>query len=174
MRPSLTDYNRFRHAEGGSAETEASPPAVWRVLEGIGGENRYFALDALWTLREAMDAAVGGAGLKRFRSNPHALAVGDRIDSWTVLAVEAERRLALMFGMKAPGTGVLEFLIDRPHRRTRLTATAFWEPRGIAGWLYWKAMEPAHGLLFARMTGEIARRAEAMEAQPSSNRTQPI
>lgn len=162
MRPGLNDYNRFRHAEGGTAETIASPAAVWSVLEGIGGENRYFALDALWTVREAMDAVVGGAGLKRYRSNPDGLAVGDRIDTWTVLAVERERRLALLFGMKAPGTGVLEFLIDGAAARTRLTATAFWDPRGIPGWLYWKAMEPAHGLLFKRMTGEIVARAEAV------------
>ena len=162
MRPGLSHYNRFRHAEGGTAETHAPPAAVWSVLEGIGGDNRYFALDALWTVREAMDAVVGGEGLKRVRSNPDRLVVGDRIDTWTVLAVEEQRRLALLFGMKAPGTGVLEFLIDRSAARTRLTATAFWDPRGIAGWLYWKAMEPAHGLLFRRMTGEIVSRAEAL------------
>ena len=169
MRPGLLDYNRFRHSEGGSAETEASPEAVWRVLEGIGGENRYFALDALWMAREAMDAALGGRGLRRVRSNPDGLAVGDTIDSWTVLAVEDARRLALLFGMKAPGTGVLEFLIHRGNARTRVSATAFWEPRGFAGWLYWKAMEPAHGLLFKRMTGEICARAEdtATEAVPA-------
>lgn len=163
MRPGLLDYNRFRHSEGGSAETDAPPEAVWRVLEGIGAGNRYFALDALWTAREAMDAVLGGKGLRRFRSNPSGLAVGDVIDSWTVLAVEETRRLALLFGMKAPGTGVLEFLIHRSDRRTRVSATAFWEPRGLPGWLYWKAMEPAHGLLFARMTGEICARAEGTE-----------
>lgn len=161
MSHSPSDYVRFARRAGGAAETAASPAAVWAVLEGIGGPNRYFALDALWTIREAMDAVVGGEGLKRHRTDPHHLKVGDRIDSWRVLAVEPQRRLALLFGMKAPGTGVLEFLIDAGRDgRTRLTATAFWQPRGIAGWLYWKAMEPAHGVLFARMTQSICERAQ--------------
>lgn len=161
MSHSPSDYVRFAKSAGGASETDASPAAVWSVLEGIGGENRYFALDALWTIREAMDAMVGGDGLKHRRSDPHALKVGDLIDSWRVLAVDPQRRLALLFGMKAPGTGVLEFLIDTGRSgRTRLTATAFWQPRGIAGWLYWKAMEPAHGVLFARMVRSICDRAE--------------
>lgn len=163
MRPGLGDYYRFRHQAGGSAETSASPDEVWSVIEAIGGDNRYFALDTLWTIREAMDAAVGGTGLKRGRSNPGVLRVGDRIDSWTVIAVEPPRRLALLFGMKAPGTGVLEFLVSPRDGQTRLTVTAFWDPRGIPGWLYWKAMEPAHGLLFSRMTRAICERAEAQQ-----------
>jgi hypothetical protein len=168
MRPGLGDYYRFRHSAGDSAEAAASPAAVWDVLEGIGGDNRYYALDTLWTVREAKDAMLGGEGLKRHRTSPGILKIGDRIDSWTVLAVEEHRRLALLFGMKAPGTGVLEFLLHHDEPRTKLTVTAFWEPRGIPGWLYWKAMEPAHGFLFKRMTREICDRAEAHRTAPAA------
>jgi hypothetical protein len=168
MRPGLDAYNRFPRSAGGSAEAEAPASAVWDVITGIGGDNRYFALDTLWTIREAMDALVGGNALQRVRTTPHALRVGDRIDSWTVVAVEEAQRLALLFGMKAPGTGVLEFLLHEHDGRTRLTVTAFWDPRGIPGWLYWKAMEPAHGVLFKRMTAEICARAEAYEAAPEA------
>jgi hypothetical protein len=160
MRPGLSQYQHFPRKAGGEAVSVAPPDALWDVISNIGGDNRYFALDSLWTIREAMDALVGGDGLKRVRSDPGTLRVGDRIDSWTILAVEPALRLALLFGMKAPGTGVLEFRLAPAGTGTHLAITAYWDPRGLAGWLYWKAMEPAHGLLFRRMTAEICRRAE--------------
>ena len=51
--------------------------------------------------------ACRAAGVMRRTCGP-----GDRIDYWTVLALEPEHRLTLHFGMKAPGSGVLEFVID--------------------------------------------------------------
>ena len=46
------------------------------------------------------------------------------------------------------------------NRRTRLTETAYWHPRGVWGLLYWYAMVPAHLFLFRAMTRAIVRRAE--------------
>ena len=90
--------------------------------------------------------------------------MGDRIDSWTVLGVEPERRLSLKFGMKAPGAGVLEFeLSPRADGGTRLTATGYWHPAGVWGLLYWYSLAPAHQVIFSGMTAEICRRAEAQE-----------
>jgi hypothetical protein len=111
-----------------------------------------------------MDAVVGGPGMKFGRPKHKRLEPGDRIDSWEVLAVDRPERLALIFGMKAPGRGVLEFLIVPGQRATRLSATAYWEPEGMPGVLYWRAMQPAHLVLFDRLTREICRRAEAGEA----------
>ena len=66
----------------------------------------------LWWLRGVMDWLVGGPGLTRGRRHPTELRIGDRIDYWTVLALEPGRRLTLHFGMRAPGSGVLEFEVD--------------------------------------------------------------
>ena len=89
--------------------------------------------------------------------------VGDTVDSWRVIGVEPERRLTLMFGMKAPGAGVLELEITPlDDQRTRVTATAYWHPAGVWGLLYWYAMVPAHLLVFDGMTRAIARLAEAV------------
>ena len=41
----------------GSATTSSSPADVWPVVTAIGGENRYYALDWLWTVRGWIDAA---------------------------------------------------------------------------------------------------------------------
>lgn len=156
-------YRDYPRKAGATARTRASAAALWEVVTHVGGENRYFALDFLWTVREWMDAAVGGPGLKRGRTTQGPLRPGDRIDSWEVLVAEHQSVLALRFNMKAPGDGALEFRIDPFHGGAAITVTAWWRPKGTAGALYWAAMLPAHVVLFKRMTAEICRRAEALE-----------
>lgn len=127
--------------------------AVWDRVRTIGGERGYYALGFLWWLRAAIDWLIGGSGLTHGRRHPTELRVGDRIDYWTVLALEPGRRLTLHFGLRAPGSGVLEFEVDPlADGCTRLAITAYWHPQGVWGLLYWYAMMPAHGVLFARMT----------------------
>lgn len=161
-------YRRFRYRAGGSATTRASQQAIFDVVADIGGENRYYTLNALWTIRELMDALVGGHGLRHARPRDRELEPGDRIDSWEVLEVARPKRLALIFGMKAPGRGVLEFDIQPMDRGNRLSATAYWEPDGLPGTLYWRAMQPAHLFLFDRLTQEICQRALDVERAESA------
>ncbi len=169
MRDERIDYAYYAKRATGSAVTSASPAAIWKVLCRIGGDNRYFYLNSLWTTREWLDWIVGGPGLGRQRRHPGELQVGDKVDSWSVYGMEPERRLTLWFGMKAPGAGVLEFeLTPEEGGRTRLTATAYWHPAGVWGLLYWFSLEPAHLLLFKGMTREICRRAEREEASAAA------
>ena len=168
MRKGRIDYAYYAKRAGGSAVARAPAAAVWSVVSAIGGENRYYYLNTLWALREAIDWAAGGPGLNRGRRHPSEVRMGDRIDSWEVIGVDPERRLTLSFGMRAPGAGVLEFEIeplpDQPEGpRTRVTATAYWHPAGVWGLLYWLSMEPAHQVIFRGLTREIARRAETGE-----------
>ena len=154
------DHAFYAKRASGSAETAASPAKVWKVVTGIGGTHRYYALNFLWWLRELIDWLVGGPGFTHGRRDPLDLRVGDAIDYWTVLALEPERRLTLHFGMKAPGSGVLEFELEPlADGGTRLTETAYWHPRGVWGLLYWYAMFPAHLFLFRAMTQAMVRRA---------------
>ncbi len=161
-------YRQFPRQAGGSCAGAASPAALWRVVTAIGGENRYYYLNPLWELRERLDTLVGGPGRRRRRPARETLRAGDVIDSWQVLAVEEERRLALLFGMRAPGTGVLEFRIaPLPAYGARLAVTAYWAPRGLPGLLYWHAMGPAHRVLFQGLTREICRRAAGEAGEPA-------
>ncbi|NGP52950.1 SDR family oxidoreductase [Thioalkalivibrio sp. XN8] len=160
------DYAYYAKRSSGSAVTTATPAEVWRVVTAIGGKNRYYALDLLWTLRELADWFIGGPGTSRGRRNAAELRVGDTVDSWHVIGLEPERRLTLLFGMKAPGAGILEFELEPEGRGTRITATAYWHPKGAWGLLYWYPLEPFHGLIFKRMTTAIARRAENGGAAP--------
>jgi uncharacterized protein YbjT (DUF2867 family) len=162
MRQRRLDYAYYAKRAGGSAEARAPASAVWDLVAAIGGDNRYYYLNALWTVREVMDWAVGGRGLARGRRHPTEVRVGDRIDSWTVIGVDPGRRLTLAFGMRAPGAGVLELEVTPlAPDRTRLAATAYWHPAGVWGLLYWLSMEPAHQVVFQGMTRAICRRAEA-------------
>jgi hypothetical protein len=78
-----------------------------------------------------------------------------------VIGLEPQRRLTLYFGMKAPGSGVLEFELESlADDRTRVTVTAYWHPRGVWGLAYWYALVPAHLFIFKGFTAAIARRAE--------------
>lgn len=158
------DYAFYAKRAGASYVAKASPQAVWQQVTSIGGDNRYFFANALWTIRENIDWALGGPGRNRGRRHPSELRVGDTIDSWRVIGVEAPRRLSLAFGMKSPGAGVLEFEItpiDETH--TRINLTAHWHPAGVWGLLYWFAFSPSHFIVFNGMVREIAERAETAE-----------
>jgi uncharacterized protein YbjT (DUF2867 family) len=165
MRKGRADYAYYAKRASGSAISTASPASLWKIVSAIGGDNRYYYLNSLWTLREILDWLVGGRGLKRGRRDPQDLRVGDKVDSWEVIGVEPERRLTMAFGMRAPGAGVLEFEIDPlSDTRTKITATAYWHPAGVVGLAYWFSLEPAHLVIFKGLTREISRRAEALEA----------
>ena len=164
MRKDRSDYAFYAKRASGSAVADASPAALWKIVTAIGGDNRYYFLNSLWTLRELMDWLAGGRGMQRGRRHPQDLRIGDRIDSWEVIGMDPERRLTLSFGMRAPGAGVLEFdIAPVSDRRSRITATAYWHPAGVLGLAYWFSMEPAHRVIFKGLTAEIGRRAEALE-----------
>jgi hypothetical protein len=161
----VPEHAFYAKRAGASARGRASPAALWQLVCAIGGDTGYYALPLLWWLRGVIDWLLGGPGLARGRRDPDALRLGDRIDHWTVVGIEAERHLTLHFGMRAPGAGVLEFdIATAADGASTLEITAYWHPQGIWGLLYWYAMAPAHGLLFRRMTAVMMRRAEALDA----------
>lgn len=168
------DNAYYAKRASGTSVGRASPAAVWHTAATIGGDNGYYTMGWLWWIRGVMDWLVGGPGLTRGRRHPTELRIGDRIDYWTVLALQPARRLTLHFGMRAPGSGVLELEVEpesvpTPGHRTRLTITAYWHPQGVWGLLYWYALAPAHLFIFRRMTRAMLRRAEQFDAEPAKD-----
>jgi hypothetical protein len=139
----------------------APPAAAFRVFSGLGGERGWLAGSWLWRARGVLDRAVGGVGLRRGRRHPDELRVGDALDFWRVEAVEPPRLLRLRAEMKVPGRAWLEFEALPSEGGTRLSQTAFFAPRGLAGHLYWWVLYPIHALLFSGLVRRIAGRAEA-------------
>jgi len=139
----------------------ATPRQVASVFTQLGGKRGWLYGNQLWQLRGLLDRAVGGIGLRRGRRSATDVRLGDAIDFWRVDAYEPDRLLRLRAEMKLPGKAWLEFdahPIDE--RRTRLTQTAFFEPRGLFGFLYWYAVAPFHGRIFGKMASQIALLAE--------------
>jgi len=145
---------------GGSADTAASPEQVWNVVKRIGGANGYYCADFLWWLRETFDWMIGGPGRNRGRRDPEELRVGDHVDSWHVIGIEPGRRLTLSFGMKAPGSGIVEIQLESlGSGGTRLAITSYWHPAGVWGLIYWYAFLPAHRVVLDCMARHMCERA---------------
>jgi uncharacterized protein YbjT (DUF2867 family) len=169
LRGSRHDHAYYSKSAGGKTVARVRPDALWQLITHIGGRNRYYYMNWLWWLRELLDWLVAGPGFSRGRRDDADLRLGDVIDYWTVLAIEPGHLLTLNFGLKAPGSGALEFeLLPVDEERTELRITAYWHPRGVWGLMYWYAMLPAHLFLFRGWTRKLARLAEAAQAAAES------
>jgi uncharacterized protein YbjT (DUF2867 family) len=147
--------------------TPAEAEQVWRVVEGIGGDNGWYSFPLAWTVRGWLDRLVGGVGLRRGRRDPHRLFVGDALDFWRVEERDAGRLLRLRAEMRVPGLAWLEFHVEHgDDGATVLRQRATFAPRGLAGHLYWWAIAGFHGIVFGGMIRNLTRAAEAMRPTP--------
>jgi hypothetical protein len=134
----------------------ASPAAVFRAFTGLGGARGWLYMNWAWALRGFVDRLVGGVGLRRGRRDADKLRVGDALDFWRVEQVEEHALLRLRAEMKLPGKAWLQFqTAEIEHGQCRLTQTAFFAPKGLAGWLYWYALYPLHALIFSGLVRKI-------------------
>jgi uncharacterized protein YbjT (DUF2867 family) len=143
-----------------TASTGASPEALWRVVEGIGGESGWYSFPLAWEVRGLLDRAVGGVGLRRGRRDRHDLYVGDALDFWRVEELDEGRLLRLRAEMRLPGLAWLEFHVEHDDAGARLRQRAVFAPRGLLGHLYWWSVAPFHGIVFGSMLRNITRTAE--------------
>ena len=143
-------------------DVDASPAAVFAVVEGIGGERGWFYGTFLWRLRAAMDRLLGGAGMGDGRLDPDELRAGDPLDFWRVEEVSRPTRLQLKAMMKIPGEAYLIFeTISLGTGGTRLRSSALFRPRGLMGRIYWWVLLPIHKYIFSGMNAAIRKRAAA-------------
>jgi hypothetical protein len=90
----------------------------------------------------------------------HDVVVGDALDFWRVTNVVPGRTLELRAEMKLPGIATLTVHVEPEGHGSRLGLTARFQPRGLLGILYWYAVLPLHGLVFAGMLRGLKRTAE--------------
>jgi len=170
---------------------DASPAALWRVIEAVGGERGWYSWAFAWRVRGVLDRLAGGPGLRRGRRDPGRLRVDDELDWWRVEAVEPGRLLRLRAEMRVPGLAWLELRVEAADEGDALVGggggqaggvrdvgpgtdgwlrapvvfsqRALFHPRGLAGELYWWSVAPFHGVVFGGMQRNIARAARSAE-----------
>ena len=140
--------------------TDAPIANVWACIERIGGENGWYGSDWLWYLRGLLDRIFGGVGLRRGRRDPFKLRVGDSLDFWRVEDYVEGEKLRLYAEMILPGKAWLEFNLKEENGKVRATQIATFQPRGLGGQLYWRAIAPFHWLLFPTMLKNICKTAK--------------
>ncbi|MCY0960490.1 SDR family oxidoreductase [Streptomyces sp. H27-H5] len=177
-------------------DVDASPAALWRVVESIGGENGWYSFPLAWAVRGWLDRLVGGVGIRRGRRDASHLRVGDSLDFWRVEEIEPGRLLRLRAEMRLPGLAWLELRADpdpdtpagtgsdadrEPGRTATATATtgtatgarsryrqrALFHPHGLLGHMYWWSISPFHAVVFGGMARNIARAAERQPPTPA-------
>jgi uncharacterized protein YbjT (DUF2867 family) len=140
----------------------ARPEAVYAIFERIGAKQGWYYANWLWQLRGWLDELAGGVGMRRGRLDPDKLEQGDILDGWRVEKIDPGRLIRLWFEMKAPGPAWLQFEAQpRSDGGTLLILTAFFEPHGIAGLLYWYVLYPFHLMIFWGMSRSILQQAQS-------------
>jgi uncharacterized protein YbjT (DUF2867 family) len=118
----------------------------------IGGTTGWYYGTFLWKIRGYIDKLFGGIGLRRGRTSPTDLDVGDALDFWRVIFADKEQEKLLLYAeMKLPGEAWLEFKIEDG----LLKQTATFRPRGLWGRLYWYSVLPFHGFIFTGMINKL-------------------
>ncbi len=159
----------IRHAH--VLEVAAPAEAVFKVFTGIGGGRGWFYWKWLWELKALQDRLVGGIGMRLGRRHPDVIRQGEILDFWRVERVIEGRMMLLRAEMRLPGKGWLQFeavpsAIFPPGSRPgcgscTLRLTAYFEPRGLFGNLYWYSLYPVHVVIFRGLALEIKSRALA-------------
>ena len=138
----------------------AFPEAVFDVVCALGGDAGWPAGNALWQLRGLIDRVFGGVGMRRGRRHPRQLRVGEPVDFWRVEALEPPHLLRLRAEMKLPGTAWLQFEVLPDVDGSRIEQTAFFDPHGLPGYLYWYAFLPFHRFIFPGLIRAVRRSAQ--------------
>ncbi len=147
---------------------DASPTALWAVIQAIGGERGWYSWAMAWQVRGVLDRLSGGPGLRRGRRHPRELRVDDAVDFWRVEEVEPGRLLRLRAEMRLPGLAWLELRVEEgANGETMFAQRALFHPHGLAGQLYWWSVAPFHGIVFGGMQRGIAQAAERSVEQPA-------
>jgi hypothetical protein len=138
----------------------ASAARTFAEVERLGGAAGWPYGTTLWSIRGSLDRLVGGPGMRLGRRDPVRVRVGDAIDFWRVEEVRPDRLLRLRAEMRVPGRAWLQFEVTDLSEGCQLVQTAFFEPRGLSGRLYWYLLLPAHLVIFRGTVRELARRAQ--------------
>ncbi len=158
---------------GGSLYTDdryvpssSTSESLWKIIEGIGGQNGWYSFPLAWETRGLIDRFFGGPGIRRGRRDPHRLLAGEIVDFWRVEECIPGDLLRLRAEMHMPGLAWLELRVEQNDAgETLYHQRAIYHPKGLAGHMYWWSVWPFHGFVFGSMTRNITKAAAQLDAE---------
>ena len=100
-----------------------------------------------------------GVGTSRGRRSESELRINDVIGFFRVEDLIPDGRLLLRAEMKLPGKAWLEFRIRPKQAGTnKLSVTAYFQPHGLPGRIYWYNFLPFHFIIFKNLLKQIVKR----------------
>lgn len=163
-----------RLVDSRSVEVPVPPERAFEPIRMIGGRRGWYHANFLWKVRGLVDLLAGGIGLRRGRRDAEDLGVGDTVDFWRVEAYEANRLVRLSAEMKLPGRAWLEFEVKPGPEGSTIHQTAVFDPKGLAGLLYWYGIYPLHLWVFKGMLSAIAEHSASTRQADSPSSTSPV
>lgn len=161
LHPNLRNYIKVPHHGCYKKVIEYEYNNKEKVIERlwkIGGDNGWYFMNFVWRIRGVIDKFIGGAGLRRGRTNPGSLKMGDALDFWRVLLADQKKGdLKLYAEMRVPGEAWLEFECIGGSKKGILRQTATFRPKGVFGRFYWYLLLPIHNLIFRGMCKNLTR-----------------
>lgn len=136
--------------------SRATPEALFKIISDLGGEAGWFSYSWAWRLRGFIDRIIGGPGLFRGKRKGKSLRVGDTIDFFRIEKIVLNRELLLRAEMKVPGKAWLRFELKPVPEGTLVTQTAYFQPHGLWGLIYWYSLYIPHYLIFKSLIKKIA------------------
>jgi uncharacterized protein YbjT (DUF2867 family) len=139
-------------------QTFKEPKDIFNSFCRIGGKVGWFRSNWMWRMRGLIDRIFLGVGSSRGRRSYSELRVDDVIDFFRVENIKKDKLLLLRAEMILPGKAWLEFIIDSYEGLNKLTITAYFQPKGFLGAIYWYFFLPFHFYLFKALIKQIEKR----------------
>jgi len=146
-----------RYVSRYSVLTEKEASSIFQSICHIGGKQGWFQTNWMWRLRGRIDRVFMGVGTSRGRRSASSLRINDVIDFWRVEDLIGNKKLLLRAEMRLPGKAWLEFLIEKKGQQNNLIVIAYFQPRGVAGKLYWYNFLPFHYFIFKNLLKQLSK-----------------
>ena len=163
------------YSDDRSTIVHADAETLWRVVEGLGGDQGYYSFPLAWEVRGVLDRASGGVGLARGRRNPRRCASATRWTSGARRGRVPGRLLRLRGEFRVPGLAWLELSIrptglagGRP--ATVYRQRAVFHPAACTATCTGAACSPFHGVIFGSMLRNIRARPRPSTPPPPAVR----
>lgn len=137
--------------------TKKPVPDIYQSICQIGGNNGWFNTNWMWRLRGFIDRILLGVGTSRGRRSVSSLRINDVIDFWRVEDMICDEKLLLRAEMIVPGKAWLEFIVQQDDGQNKISVKAYFEPKGMAGKLYWYCFLPFHYFIFNDLLKQLSK-----------------